>query len=96
VGAGAQEGRVIVTNPNYIQKQWESFIAAVLPDGGPDVQIREMRRAFFAGAVSLFHTINNILDPTHPDEVTEWDMQVMNWIADEIDGYKADLEAGRA
>ena len=33
---------------------WESYLKAIIPDDAPDVQVNETRRAFYAGAVSVW------------------------------------------
>lgn len=38
---------------NTITSQWELFNALVIPKDAPDLQRREMRRAFFCGAESI-------------------------------------------
>lgn len=45
-----------------INTMWRSFAEAVIPAGAPHVQVREMRRAFFAGAHALFHLIDKAAD----------------------------------
>ena len=34
--------------------QWQSYEAEIVPNGAPIVQREECRRAFYAGAVSMF------------------------------------------
>ncbi len=37
-----------------VAEEWEAFLAAVFPEGGaPEDQVREMRRAFYAGGWAL-------------------------------------------
>jgi hypothetical protein len=38
---------------NTIQEKWESFKILVIPNDAPRIQIKEMRNAFFAGAISV-------------------------------------------
>jgi hypothetical protein len=33
---------------------WNDYVAQVFPEGMPDLQRKELRRAFFAGALSSF------------------------------------------
>lgn len=82
---------------DHIQKEWEAFRDKVLPDGAPEVQLREMRRAFFAGAISLRGVMFKVLEDTgDPNEVTEGDLRVMEDINDEFERYADDLQHGRA
>lgn len=38
---------------NTIQHQWDAFRALVVPQDAPPMQVREMRRAFYAGAEAM-------------------------------------------
>lgn len=40
---------------NTIQQEWESFRDEVIPDDAPNIQIIEMRRAFYAGAQAVLN-----------------------------------------
>ncbi len=84
-------------NPNYFQKGWEGFFKIVGLENTSEVQRREMRRAFFAGGIYLMSMLLTLLDDTgDPDEVTEFDTQLMNWISHEFEQYGRDLEKGKA
>ncbi len=62
----------------------------------PD-QLRELRRAFFAGAEALRRVIFRCLEDTgNPNDVTNGDLALMQEIDDEIHGFAADVKAGRA
>lgn len=65
--------------------------AAMAPDA-PELQIKEMRMAFFAGAQHLFSSIMEIMEPGG-DEPTENDLKRMSLIADELDRFIKDFEA---
>jgi hypothetical protein len=77
-----------------IETEWRNFAERVLPVDAPDVQRVEMRRAFFAGAISLFHALVTGMSPG--DEPTDADMAKMDSIKAEFDRYEADLARGRA
>ena len=67
-----------------------------MPPGVSDVQLRETRRGFFAGATSLLSTMTQWLERTEsPDEVTEFDLRLMEWLHDEINQHAADVAAGK-
>jgi len=84
-------------NPNYIQKEWELFVKSVGLTEAPDIQKREMRRAFFAGSFSLLRVMMGMMEDTgDPNEVTEIDLQVMTWVHEEFQQYQKDLAKGRA
>ena len=72
---------------------WESYRLNVLPDEAGEIQIKETRRAFFAGAAIIMETLMLALDPG--DEPTDADMQRMADLQAEIDefGQAIDREA---
>ena len=77
-----------------ITEEWERFESFVVPREASDIQRKEMRSAFFAGALSLFNSIMNQLEDTgNPDDVTEWDMAFMAAVAADLEGYKAEVRA---
>jgi hypothetical protein len=65
-------------------------LAAMAPDAS-EVQVREMRMAFFAGAQHLFASIMGILDPG--DEPTDADLKRMDNIAAELGRFERELRA---
>lgn len=77
-----------------IAESWLSFKAAVIPDDASPVQVTECRRAFYAGAISLFYALNN--DISTSPEMTEADMQIMVDLDAEIEAWRAALREGRA
>ena len=53
-----------------ITEEWERFESFVVPREASDIQRKEMRSAFFAGALSLFNSIMNQLEDTgNPDDL---------------------------
>jgi hypothetical protein len=65
-----------------IATAWAAYEQQVIPPHAPDIQKVESRRAFYAGAASLFGAIMNLLEPGQ--EATEADLQRMDAIAAEI------------
>lgn len=73
----------------YIEEAWRDYVARVLPPTAGPVQIRETRRAFYAGATVLFSTILRL----EPDgDCTKKDLELMESLSAEIDEFCADLE----
>lgn len=60
-------------------------LAAISPDA-PQIQIDEMRMAFFAGAQHLFASIMGILDPG--EEPTDADLKRMDQIHAELAAFE--------
>lgn len=77
-----------------IADAWRDFEIQVVPLNAPDVQRTECRRAFYQGALSLFHGMVKMFDPDK--EPTEADLKKMEAISAEIDQFLEDLQQGRA
>lgn len=73
-----------------VEAGWQALrIIAISPDA-PEVQLREMRLAFMAGAQHLFGSIMGILD--EDAEPTEADMRRMDLIDQELRAIVAELK----
>jgi len=68
-----------------IEAGWQSLKLISVADNAPQIQIDEMRNAFFAGAQHLFASLMGILDPEA--EVTDNDMKRMDSIAGELQNF---------
>ena len=77
-----------------IDAAWRSLAERAIPPAAPDRQRIEMRRAFYAGAQSLFLALMCDLDPGA--EPTEADEARVKAIDAELKAFAADLLAGRA
>lgn len=76
-------------NRKLILEGWNSYRRDVMPkDCGP-VQVEETRRAFYGGAVHLFHSLNTILDAD--SEPTAKDLMQVSAIQQEFEDYARDL-----
>jgi hypothetical protein len=81
--------------PGLIASGWQDFRRlSLLPIGAGAVQTQECRRAFYAGAIHLFHSLLRQMDGER--EPTEADLAVLDGVKAEIEGYVDDLKAGRA
>lgn len=74
-----------------IEGGWAGFRLAVLPENASQIQVDEMRKAFFAGAQHLFSSIMCILDPG--SEPTDRDLRRMDQIHQELEAFQKDFEA---
>lgn len=77
-----------------INDEWDSYRRQVIPATAPAVQLQESKRAFYAGAQTLFHALVKIMDPSS-EEPTERDMRVMDSIDRELREFSASVTAGR-
>ena len=76
-----------------LSKQWQSFCLACLRDVG-EVQYRETRRAFYAGAGAMFTEMMTMLDPG--EEPTEADIANVESLRRELVSFDDEVKAGRA
>lgn len=77
--------RTLVDQGKLIEAGWVAYKLAVLPATASETQIDETRKAFFAGALHLFQTINTFLDDDA--EPTEADLERMSQIHAELQEY---------
>lgn len=77
-------------SPGPIQKLWQVFRRVIPPDASP-LQVKESRRAFYAGAVATFQLIVRNADR---DEETA--MRVMSAIDDDIRMFNSNIGDGDA
>ena len=68
-----------------IAEKFSSYRRDVIPSDAPPVQIEECRRAFFAGAVSLYSIVMAGLSPS--PGVTDDDMSFMEDIDAELKAF---------
>lgn len=76
-----------------IADAWRDFEIQIVPLDASEVQRTECRRAFYAGAISMWSSLLSMLDPGV--DPTENDMKAMDGVKAEIDQYAEDLRAGR-
>lgn len=81
------EGRII-------EAGWVAMRALAIPEDAPQIQLDEMRNAFFAGAQHLFASIMVVLDPG--DEPTEQDLNRFDQIDAELKRFISEYSARAA
>ena len=82
--------KALVDSGKIIEAGWISLRLAAVSRNAPQIQLDEMRTAFFAGAKHLFSSLMTVLDPD--EEVTEDDMRRMDMINKELDDFIKDFE----
>jgi hypothetical protein len=80
----ADEGKLV-------EAGWVGLKLAVLPPNAPDIQLDEMRMAFFAGAQHLFGSMMGMLDAG--EDATEGDVNRMDLINAELQQFIKDFKA---
>lgn len=75
---------------SLLDHQWRAFKDHVIPLAIPEVQVQEMKRAFYAGAQGVLHAIDDAFaEGLPPEEVGK----VLPAIGVEIDRFAAQLDA---
>jgi hypothetical protein len=77
-----------------VEASWNQFAQLVFRPGTPEIQIREMRRAFYAG----FHTalLNILHGVSDGDDVAETDVAYLDGLHKECERFADEIKRGRA
>lgn len=75
-------------------EQWNEFSRRVLPVNASEVQRREMKRAFYAGAQAILFRV--IVGFTPESDPTEEDLRMIDGIDRELQDFTEAVKAGRA
>lgn len=86
----AELSRALTDQGKLIEAGWIGLRLAAIPTDAPEIQLQEMRNAFFAGAQHLFSSIMTIMDEDR--EPTEADLERMSLISNELDVFVAEFE----
>ncbi len=85
--------RELTDKGKLIEAGWLSLKVTIISANAPQIQIEEMRKAFFAGAQHLFSSILSILEPDA--EPTEKDLRRMSQISQELNDFIEQFKADR-
>jgi hypothetical protein len=78
---------------NPIEQEWLALSRRVYAKASA-TQRQECRRAFYAGAIALFHMLTSRM--SEGEEPTAADLALMDTVNAEFEQYAEDLKAGRA
>lgn len=81
-------------NPKTIAEAWQIYDTRVLPDVAGEVQRKETRRAFYAGAMVLLDIM--MAGVSDDPEFTEADQALGDRIQAELAQFSDDLQTGKA
>jgi hypothetical protein len=79
---------------NRVQEQWNTFAQAVLPKDCSDLQRKEMRRAFYAGAHMLFCML--VGGVSEGAEAEPQDIQMLSDLNAECEAFAESIKQGTA
>ncbi len=74
----------------FIKDGWDKYHRIVVPKDAPEIQIKETRQAFYAGAAVLWQSIMVVMSAEA--EPTDQDIQYMDDIQTELDAFGAQLD----
>ena len=77
-----------------IAKGWSSYLVTVMAPDAPPIQVRETKRAFYAGAQHFLMSVMRIMDPEA--EPTDADMARLEAMDQELQAFAREVAAGRA
>jgi hypothetical protein len=77
---------------SFIAEGWKTYRRQVVPDGANSIQIRETRRAFYAGAAWLLSLAGALGEDDTPEDVG---VEILNGIHEEITRFSNDVASGR-
>lgn len=80
----------LADNGKLIEAGWVALRLAAIPDRAPEIQLREMRMAYMAGAQHLFSSMISILDADK--EPTAGDVARVELIHKELEAFRSELE----
>lgn len=80
-----QIAKKLIADGRLIEAGFQGFRVMAIHDDAPDIQVTEMRMAFFAGAQHVWGTIMNVLDPG--DDPTPADLIRMDKIDAELRNF---------
>lgn len=73
-----------------VEAGWISLRVAVIPADASEIQLSEMRKAFFSGAQHIFSSIMNFLE--EGTEPTGKDLNRMDLLHQELQGFVKELK----
>ena len=75
---------------NFIESQWENFRKRVIPSDAPVDQLKEMKVAFYAGVILVYHCVE-VLGEAEISEYTA--VKVLESLRKEIEAYKKEMSS---
>lgn len=80
-------------NMNTLQAEWERLEREVMPVNAPEVQRKEMKRAFYMGAFSVLKLMDRMAEQDISEEAGS--LMISGW-HDEVQLFAAQIRSGQA
>lgn len=77
-----------------LEAEWEDYRRKVIPLHAGEVQVAESRRAFFAGAASVYNLITERLEPGQ--EATDNDLKFLDDLNTELREFAKAVRSGKS
>jgi hypothetical protein len=87
-------GAIPLRERRALGDEWREYLTRIMPKDAPEVQRVETRRAYYAGASSMFFLMTGGLDADH--EPTDLDVAYVESLHQELQQFARDLGEGRA
>ena len=78
---------------NTVKEQWDSFRTLVIPTNAPEIQVTEMRRAFYAGVEAMLRIQWEVGDDAVSEDAG---VAILEGIHDECRRFAAEVARGAA
>lgn len=88
------KGTIPLRERRALADEWREFDTRIMPGNAGREQRIEMRRAYYAGASSMFHLMTGGLDAD--SEPTDLDVAFVESLSQELAAFARDLGEGRA
>lgn len=86
------EGTIPLRERRALADEWSDFERQCIPEGAPTMQVVEMKRAWYAGAATLFSLVSGGLDADH--EPTDLDVAYLDSLHQELKVFANRLVVG--
>jgi hypothetical protein len=80
-----EAAKLLADEGKLVEAGWLGYRASVIPPEASQIQVRETRQAFFAGATHLFFSLMHAMDPE--EEPTDADEERMAKIHQELEAF---------
>ncbi len=88
----AREGAIPLRERRTVAEEWKEF-RKLIPEYAPDVQVTEMRRAFYCGATAVFGLMTDL---DSGSDATDLDLEYYVSLEKELEDFQEAIARGEA